>query len=1130
MLSLEDAELEGSSSLGMIGESSVLNVPYLVSLYADLDMAARTLAERLPQEQVSLVIDYFRLDFADIWRTLHSRGLLPSPAPSDFLNSPPQERIRFVLSELSKLQHEEEDNSTESATAMNVDRNPFRSPIFEDASTRAEVARILFIGWHKDKGLISLPRLVRTLLQLSPDASFASDCVIVFATSCPPLFMKIVHAMLDVVQTGTPTSRIMSIVGNTITTMCKGAPNHAFSVRALLTERQLLPQVSLQLSLDYCKDELTYLNSTFTHSHRPYLPRNHPELAPLLIRVQRSAFASLVGGPEPLPESEVCIILRMLCGMTGMLGVTYPEAVLQLCLQLSQSGSSDRRSQLYLCFLILCADQCVRYFVDAFTQKLSQVFNSGHSDLSLMILVFVHTGQLLEVESVVRKTLNMPVQIPRESLHQLKTILTQKLFSTKEMARRALAPRPVVQSKTETESFAMIVVYHLLRENIFETNGIDVRDWMWRQIKTACLPVHPLMPGILEMYVQSLSKRGAISRISDRDIASVFSDMSSVTPSHVLGCHYVLLYRAMMVELPRLEIHQAAIGGPISFQAPSLDDYDLPSLPTKRILYHAETDGDHQAYRLLYPKFAGLVAEQEPQILDFAGLVGQEEEEPLRLKQFALDMSIGLKYKELFPKERITEHRDNKEWLRAALTPEKFSSIWNTAAADTLSAIKAVQILQALPPAALAPFLSPVIESLLPVLIVAPETETIAALESHFQKLWTKFYTYFPQKTCLETTRILTRRPVQTTGAPKLISAFAAAAQKDNGNDDDDSDLVSDPLLVFGCDSRVWKSRLGVKIALQALGFYMTASRHRYTAAFRATPAGQKAGLTDAHVDTLLQAQDAAVIQMLLETCVPASTPARKANDKNNKDGHACAHEAEEEEEKRRRVQRPIMLFVHQLFMDPAYIRLVHFQMYDARLIPLMVEMVPSMHFCFSFIPELIGAPSIERQVFGLQLMAHLAEKYPIEQSLKIAATVALPRVQTICANQAEYARVVKVYFEAEKMLALQKKGRNPQPQQQQQQSQLQPPAPPPRNVVVLQVVPLLFYYAHAFPSLAAAVSDIFEELKLTAPVSMLPGAPLPKSTADFVQRLQESIALTFGRIVKDVIMAPPAKLNKSII
>ncbi|KAJ3154084.1 Integrator complex subunit 2 [Geranomyces michiganensis] len=919
----------------------------------------------------------------------------------------------------------------------------------------------------------------------------------------------------------------------------------------MLTERLLLPLVSLQLSLDYCKDERTYLNSTFSNSHRPYLPRNHPALDPLLRRVLMSAFPYLYARdwdrfvadaellshiidpshrqrkPQPLPESEECIILRILCGMAGMLGYTYPKTALQLSLRMPQSGSTDRRSQLYLCFLILCADQYARNCMDEFTETLSHVFNSRHSDLSLMILVFVHTGQLLEVESVVRKTLNMPVQIPRDGLHQLRTILTQRLFSTSEMVRRALVPRPVGQS----ESFAIVVVYHLLRQNLFETNGIDVRDWIFWQIKNACLPLHPLLPDILELYVERLAKRGAISRISDRDMATVFSDTSLLTPSHVIGCHYVLLYRAILAKLQQAE---PEYGGPTAPKAAPLADYYLPSLPTKRILYHAETDGDHQAYRLLYPKLAGLVAEQEPQILDFAGLVGQEEEEALRAKQFAVDASMGLKYKELFPKEVDAEHRDDtKDWLAAALEPEKFTPIWRNAASDTLSAIKALQILQALPPATLAPFLSPVMDSLLPVLVVAPETETMAALESHFQQLWTKFYTYFPQKTCLETTRILTHRPGQTSIERKtLISALVA-----NRDKDDDSDLVSDPLLVFGCDSRVWRSRLGVKIALQALAFYMTASRHRYAAAFRAAAVKQRAGLTDAHITTLLQAQDTAVIQMLLETCVP---PARgigltkSDNGDNDVRAAAAAEEEEEEDAQRRRVaQRPIMLFVHQLFMDPAYIRLVHFQMYDARLIPLMVAMVPSMHFCFSFIPELIGAPKMETQMFGLQLMAHLGEKYPIEQSLQIATTVALPRVQAICANHVKYARAVRAYVNSEKMLALQNKARQAA-QQLQQQLLLQPPPPPPRNAEeVRELVPLLYHYAHAFPTLAESVCNILEELQLIVPVSQLqlPGAPLiAKSTVEFIGRLQETVAVTFGRVVRDVIMVAPGSLDKSII
>lgn len=71
--------------------------------------------------------------------------------------------------------------------------------------------------------------------------------------------------------------------------------------------------------------------------------------------------------------------------------------------------------------------------------------------------------------------------------------------------------------------------------------------------------------------------------------------------------------------------------------------------------------------------------------------------------------------------------------------------------------------------------------------------------------------------------------------------------------------------------------------------------------------------------------------------------------------------------------------FIHDLFIEnPLMIKLIHFQGYPTPLLPIMVGGVPSMHICLEFLPELIHQPQIEKQIFGVQLAAHLIEKYPL--------------------------------------------------------------------------------------------------------------------------------------------------------
>ncbi|KAI8907005.1 integrator complex subunit 2-domain-containing protein [Powellomyces hirtus] len=1049
-----------------------------------------------------------------------------------------------------------------SANVMISDFDQYRSQTFEDPSTQMEVARIICILWHRDKRLVPLPATISTLLCLPSPPGSPSVFIIAFVANVPSMFMHVLELILDCLRADNR-STILDVASETILELCKAAPHHAFNVRAALTERELLPHVSLRLTLDYCQDEMTYLNSTFTGSQRPYMHRKNYLLLPLLARVKQNVFISL-SSLQMLSESEICIRLRILCGLTGILGVTYSEEEIQLYLQLFKADCSDRQTQLYLCLLILCGDQCVRRSSAALTETLRQVFNSRHSEVSLMVLVFFHTAQLIEVEKVTRKTLGMPVVVPRESLHHLRTILTQKLFSESELAKRALVLRTSLQSASEF--FSISVVYHLLHAEIFDKNHIDVRDWVHHQIQTATLPLHPLLPGILEMYVKSVGKASTTSRISDRDVVSLFRDMSTIAPSHVLAFYYILLYHGMIAEqkvvkasmLPPATTPSSADpnGGAVNglWPAPSpLNEYGIPALPTKRILLHAETDGDHQSYRLLYPKIAGLVAEQEPQILDIAGLVGQEEEEPLRQMHFQARKLAALRFLELFP-DRLQgdEKRAVDVDIATTLTPAMLQPIWDRAAADPVSAVKALKILQTFAPESLAPFLSPTIKTLFPVILSTQQHSTTSEhpLATHFYNTWTKFYTYFPQTTCSETVAAVRRRRQPTrngnANANKSNLVLAAAESRAHSNGpaagaNNDDDLITDPLLIFHCDTRLWTSDVGVSIALQILTFYMTASRHLFTTAFRTAPKNPPSLLTDAHVDTLLKGQDATIVQMLLETCINSPSD---------------------------RVRRPVMQFVHQLFIqDATYIRLVHLQTYDERLIPAMVDLLPSMHVCFDYVPELITAPGIDRQVFGLRLMAHLGEKYPIEKSLTLATTIVLPRIEALCMSPIRYARVVRSHIPSASSsppLDSRKRKDAPTTTTRPHQKKLRdtthqdpatlqttttaspstaapptlptpslPPPPllaPPREPHVLDIIPLLLNLARAFPTLVESVTKVLDDLTLPVPVADLPGAPVPKGTAVYLERLQETVAVTYGKVVDEVVNASPEALDKSIM
>ncbi|CAN8015748.1 unnamed protein product, partial [Ixodes persulcatus] len=114
-----------------------------------------------------------------------------------------------------------------------------------------------------------------------------------------------------------------------------------------------------------------------------------------------------------------------------------------------------------------------------------------------------------------------------------------------------------------------------------------------------------------------------------------------------------------------------------------------------------------------------------------------------------------------------------------------------------------------------------------------------------------------------------------------------------------------------------------------------------------------------------------AAVQILLECCLP--TEAEKMKD----DGFLTDL---------REVQTLVCTHLHQVFIsDPNLVRLVHFQGYPSELLPVSVSLIPSMHICLDFIPELLSQPHLEKQVFAIELASYLCLQYSIAKSLSIA-------------------------------------------------------------------------------------------------------------------------------------------------
>lgn len=195
--------------------------------------------------------------------------------------------------------------------------------------------------------------------------------------------------------------------------------------------------------------------------------------------------------------------------------------------------------------------------------------------------------------------------------------------------------------------------------------------------------------------------------------------------------------------------------------------------------------------------------------------------------------------------------------------------------------------------------------------------------------------------------------------------------------------LIQDVRMIFKCNQRVFRSQYILPIWLHVLTCLRTMSKHRIWKRYHSVYSKQsnRDNFNSRNVLALTNAQDTAVLQLLLELCLETS------QDKNNAE---CL-------EKSRRL---ICSFIHSIFIDGdrdmLLAKILHFQTYSTELIPIVVDLIPSLYIVLGFIPELTRQPQVEKQVFGILLACYLCEKYPLENYLITAEKHVLPRLLRI--------------------------------------------------------------------------------------------------------------------------------------
>lgn len=678
---------------------------------------------------------------------------------------------------------------------------------------------------------------------------------------------------------------------------------------------------------------------------------------------------------------EASSILRLYSALKGISGMKLTDEESSVLISLiichpSSTPAGIKFSSMGLCLLLACPSimgnpESEKKIIDwlnwlvreeSLFGQVSGV-RSSFGEMLLLIAIHFHGNQISAISELVSTSLGLKITLRSNALARLKTIFTQEVFTDRMITAHAVKVPVTVNLNSGIQGFLPVhCIYQLLRSRAFTRHKVcmftlylyaylidffslkvPIQDWIYKQVKSCTAPLNPVMPPLIEAYVNSviipptkMSNVNTNEPITEEELLAIFKHKiysvdenvdnddndkddddddddqeskcdtkmeidSEINPSCMLTTQIILLYYILFYEDVRLNEMKFIV-----FQHNrTVKKYSQNLFSQLPIFYLVQkAKNDPQNYGVIFPRLLRLVATHYPHLCLVQDWLAAEQR----------DATIKVKMKK--PIADIKE-RLQKSFQMVHSNPNIL--------------IKTIETALNLPNNYLWPLASTFITNL-PILL---DDRIPSEVLEKAKKLWWQLNCIFPDNLCVMTVNALSCKKSEE----KVFTW---------------EDIVLYPLHVLRCDKRVFKCPELMEITLHVIQCFLMASRVYFAHHLQEKPsrAAEEEKEREDLRFALITAQESSAIQVLLECCHLME------GEKDEEAEETC------ENEKFSRIKKLIAVHLHQVFIaDPNLAKLVHFQGYSSKLLPFTVSSIPSMHICLDYIPELLSQSDMEEQV-----------------------------------------------------------------------------------------------------------------------------------------------------------------------
>lgn len=586
--------------------------------------------------------------------------------------------------------------------------------------------------------------------------------------------------------------------------------------------------------------------------------------------------------------------------------------------------------------------------------------NSGVSasfgEMLLLMAIHFHSNQVSAICELVCSTLGMKIPLRQNNTTRMKQIFTQEIFTEQVVTAHAVKVPVTPNLNANMVGYLPVhCIHQLLKSRAFTKHKVPIKSWIYRQICSSSTPLHPVLPSLIEVYVNSIivptakgpvehthkplskddimrvfrnsvigSNLSSAKRIDDFDIKSPPSENVAMDDDFQytsnLTAQLLLLYYLLLYEDVRLSNMTTLLNTGRKIKSYPTDF--MNELPIKYLLQQAQRN--HNDFSGLFSPLLRLLVTHFPHLSLVEDWI---EEETQQLSRYSRVEIRSFHVLEAF--EEIDTCPSKVIKLLRLMLKKSPSDIW------------------------------PLAETFIQYFRRTLKNTVPRLIQDLYKQVWIRLNTVLPRRLWNMTITALMPND-------NVLKVHTLPQEP-----------TFDPLLVLRCDERVFRCPDALAIVLRILQASLAASKSQLARHILDKPLQQdRAGQIQSETEredlrtALVASQESAAVQILLEACLET-----------DEDRSIFGRDSE-----LREIRGLICQYIHHVFIsEPSMARLVHFQGYSHDLLEMTVRGVPSMHICMDFIPELVGMQEMSKQIFAIDLTSHLSLQYAFPKSLSMA-------------------------------------------------------------------------------------------------------------------------------------------------